>query len=49
LSFREFLKLKYNINLEKISLEDLVKDHENISVQYSTKIKEIYFDEYIKQ
>ena len=49
LSFREFLKLKYNINLEKITLEELINNHEIISVKYWTKIKEIYFEEFLKK
>ena len=48
LSFREFLKLKYNISLEKINLEELLKNHENIAINYSIKIKEIYFEEFLK-
>jgi len=48
LSFREFLKLKYNLELEKISLEKILENHEKISVNYSIQLKEIYFDEYLK-
>lgn len=49
MSFREFLKLKYNIHLEKNGLEDLVKNHQKISNNYSVEIKDIYFWEYLKQ
>lgn len=48
LSFREYLKLKYDLDLEKVSLEELLKNHEKLSVNYSIKLKEIYFNEYLK-
>lgn len=48
LSFREYIKLKYNLNLKQISLGDLINNHEKISLEYSIKLKEIYFDEYLK-
>lgn len=49
LSFREFLKLKYNINLEKVSFEELLNNHQKISLNYSLKIKEIYFKEFLEK
>lgn len=48
LSFREYLKLKYNIDLKQISLEEIINNHENLSTLYAIKIKEIYFEEYLK-
>ena len=48
LSFREYLKLKYNLNFDKLSLEDITKNHKKISLNYSMKIKEIYFKEFLK-
>ncbi len=48
LSFREYLKLKYNLDLKKITFNELINKHQNISVEYAIKIKEIYFQEYIK-
>lgn len=47
-SFREYLKLKYNIDLKQISLEEIINNHENLSTLYAIKIKEIYFEEYLK-
>jgi len=49
LSFREFLKLKYSINLQKLNLEDILKNHQNISLEYSLQIKDIYFKEYLER
>jgi len=48
LSFREFLKLKYDLDLKQIRFEEILKNHEKISVNYSIELKEIYFDEYLK-
>ncbi len=48
LSFREFLKLKYNIELKKVTLEEILENHEKIEIEYCLKFKEIYFDEYLK-
>jgi predicted AAA+ superfamily ATPase len=49
LSFREFLKLKYSINLQKLTLEDILANHQNISLEYSLQIKDIYFKEYLEK
>lgn len=49
LSFREFLKMKYSINLQKITLENIIKNHQNISLDYSMQIKDIYFKEYLEK
>jgi hypothetical protein len=48
LSFREFLKLKYKIDLPKIDLEELLKNHQKISLDYSLKLKQKYFAEYLR-
>jgi hypothetical protein len=48
LSFREFLRLKYKIDLPKISFEELIKSHKKLSLDYSLKLKEKYFKEYLK-
>jgi predicted AAA+ superfamily ATPase len=48
LSFREFLKLKYEIDLPKISFENLITNHEKLSMEYGLQIKQSSFDEYLK-
>ncbi|MDR1988538.1 MAG: hypothetical protein LBQ24_07670 [Candidatus Peribacteria bacterium] len=48
MSFREFLKLKYKIDLPKITFEELLTNHKNISMDYWLKLKYSYFEEYLK-
>ncbi|MDR0860551.1 MAG: AAA family ATPase [Candidatus Peribacteria bacterium] len=48
LSFREFLKLKYHIDLPKISFKDLLTHHKKLSSAYSLKFRQKYFREYLK-
>jgi len=48
LSFREFLKLKYHIELGKITFKDLIKHHKKLSLQYSLGFKQKHFKEYLK-
>lgn len=48
LSFREFLKLKYHIDLPKITFSDLLQNHEKLSMKYSISLKNKYFEEYLK-
>lgn len=49
LSFREFLEFKYNIKLQKISLEDILSNHENIAFEINKNIKPLhYFKEYLQ-
>jgi len=49
LSFREFIKLKTNINLSVYTLEDILTNHENIAYEINSKIKPFEFwEEYIK-
>jgi predicted AAA+ superfamily ATPase len=48
LSFREFLSFKYNIDLPSFSLDEILLNHESISLDF-TDIKPLqYFDEYLK-
>lgn len=51
LSFREFLILKHNKKIEKISLEKIIENHETISLELKNKIPNILgeFKEYLKQ
>jgi predicted AAA+ superfamily ATPase len=46
LSFREFIKLKYKVDLPKITFQELIINHENISVYYAIKLKQTNFEEY---
>ena len=49
LSFREFIKLKTDIDIPVYALEDILKNHENIAYEINSKIKPFEFwDEYIK-
>ena len=48
LSFREYLKLKHHIDLPQISFDDLLYNHEKLSVEYSIPLRKSYFDEYIQ-
>jgi predicted AAA+ superfamily ATPase len=49
MSFREYMIFYENIDLPKISLETLIKDHETISLDLTKRIKPIkYFTSYLK-
>jgi uncharacterized protein len=49
LSFREFLNLQLGTKFEELSLEDILKNHEEISRDIVSKIKPLkYFDDYLK-
>ena len=49
LSFREFLELKLNLTLPKITLDEIIKNHSNISAKISKDIRVLkYFKEYLK-
>jgi predicted AAA+ superfamily ATPase len=49
LSFREFIKLKTDIDMPVYTLEDILKNHENIAYEINSKIKPFEFlEEYIK-
>jgi hypothetical protein len=48
LSFREYLKLKYNIDCKKVWFKEILENHQKIAINYSTQIKDIYFAEYLK-
>lgn len=48
LSFREFLKLKYKIDLQKIEFTDLILNHKKISTNYGLKFKQSHFKEYLR-
>ncbi len=50
LSFREFLEYKYNFKFDKVSLNDIIINHENLAFDISKKIKPLqYFKEYIQR
>ncbi len=50
LSFREFLELKTNQSFKSFSLEELIKNHENIAFEIISNIKPFeYFDEYLQK
>jgi predicted AAA+ superfamily ATPase len=42
------LKLKYKLDLPKITFKELLTNHENISMDYWLKLKYSYFEEYLK-
>jgi predicted AAA+ superfamily ATPase len=49
LSFREFLNLQIGTQFEEITLEDILKNHEEISKHIVSQIKPLkYFDDYLK-
>ena len=49
LSFREFLELTLNLTLPKITLDEIIKNHSNISAKISKDIRVLkYFKEYLK-
>ncbi len=49
LSFREFLKLKHNINLEAISLDDLLANQTQIALEINNKYKPLsFFESYLQ-
>ncbi len=47
LNFSEYLRYFHNINVQSFSLEDILKNHKEISWKYFTEIKEKYFKEYL--
>jgi len=50
LSFREFLELKYKIKIETISLDDILKNHQNKEIEINKGIKVFpYFKEYLER
>jgi len=49
LSFKEFVELKTNIELKTYTLEDILKNHEDIAYEITSQIKPFeYWNEYIK-
>ena len=49
LSFREFLELKLNIKLNSYSLKKILRNHEEIAFEITSKLKPFeFFDEYLK-
>ncbi len=49
LSFREFINFETGINLQSVSLEDIIKNHYDISSSIASKIKPLfYFEKYLK-
>ncbi|MEX0724336.1 MAG: AAA family ATPase [Gracilimonas sp.] len=49
LSFREYLELTQHLNLEKISLEDVLNDHQRIATEISGNIQPLpLFKKYLK-
>lgn len=47
LNFREFLKLFYNIDIPSFSFDKIIEDHKKITLELSSNIKNIYFEQYI--
>lgn len=49
LSFREFLNIEVGTSFERISIEELVKNHQTICKEIVAKVKPLaYFDNYLK-
>ena len=49
LSFREFLSFKYNYDFEILTLNNILSNHVEISLEIGNKIKPLkYFDEYLR-
>ncbi len=49
LSFREFLKFKYNIKSEPVSFEDILRNHSEVALEIVKRYKPLkYFNEYLK-
>ena len=49
LSFREFLELTLNLTLPKVTLDEIIKNHSNISAKISKDLRVLkYFKEYLK-
>ncbi len=49
MSFREFLNYRYNIKIEPVVLDDILKNHTELSLKIGKKIKPLqYFNEYLK-
>lgn len=50
MSFREFMLLKYNINLPVYKLSEILSSHTKISNEISSRIRPLaYFDEYLRE
>jgi uncharacterized protein len=49
LSFREYLKFKHNIDLQPISLDDLLANHTQIALEINNKFKPVsFFESYLQ-
>ena len=49
LSFREFLNFRYGYKFEEITLENIIKNHAEIALEITDKIKPLkYFGEYLR-
>ena len=47
LNYSEFLKLFYNIDIKSYNFEYILENHKKISFEFSSKIKDKYFKEYL--
>ena len=48
LDFKEFLKFNYNLDIEKYSFEEIIKNHKNISYKLRNIIKKEHIEKYKK-
>ncbi len=48
LNFSEFLKYYYDIEIPSFSFEQIIQNHKQISFEYWSKIKDVYFTNYLK-
>ncbi len=49
MNYKEYLKLYHNINIPNFSLDEILKNHQNISATYGTLHKFSYFEDFIQK
>lgn len=49
LSFREFIAIKFDLNLPTISLEDILANHQDIAIEYKKKFNPLEYFKYYKE
>jgi predicted AAA+ superfamily ATPase len=50
MNYREYLKFFHNVEVPAFTIEELVKNHEKISMEYSIHgHKQIYFEDFIRR
>ena len=49
MNYKEYLKFFHNVELPEFTLEELLTNHEKISLEHFTQHKQIYFEDFIKK